>query len=72
MAGKPRRTSTSCSDPRGHPEAVYLQDRFCTSQSDDTQRLYYLGSHFNLEGTEAADWKLEVVASEVVRVGINR
>jgi hypothetical protein len=46
----------------------FLQDRFCTSKSDDTQRLYFLASHLNLDGTEAEDWKLEVVASEVVRV----
>lgn len=46
----------------------FLEDRFCTSKSDDTQRLYFLASHLNLDGTEAADWKLEVVASEVVRV----
>jgi len=44
----------------------YLQDRFCTSQSDDTQRLHFLASHLNLQGTAAADWKLEVVGSGMV------
>jgi len=44
----------------------YLQDRFCTSQSEDTQRLYFLAGHLNLEGTEAEDWKLEVVSTGVV------
>jgi hypothetical protein len=38
----------------------YLQDRFCTSRSEDTQRLYFLAGHLNLEGTAAAGWKLEV------------
>ncbi|HET9226058.1 MAG TPA: hypothetical protein VFR31_05295, partial [Thermoanaerobaculia bacterium] len=41
----------------------YLQDRFCTSKSEDTQRLYFLAGHLNLEGTEAEDWKLEVVST---------
>ena len=41
----------------------YLQDRFCTSQSEDTQRLYFLAGHLNLEGTEAQGWKLEVVST---------
>ena len=46
----------------------YLQDRFCTSQSDDTQRLYFLAGHLNLEGTAAEDWKLEVVSSGAVAI----
>lgn len=41
----------------------YLQDRFCTSKSVDTQRLYFLAGHLNLDGTEAEDWKLEVVST---------
>ncbi|HVG06706.1 MAG TPA: hypothetical protein VNM67_03310 [Thermoanaerobaculia bacterium] len=41
----------------------YLQDRFCTSRSEDTQRLYFMAGHLNLEGTEAASWKLEVVST---------
>ena len=46
----------------------FLQDRFCTSGSDDTQRLSFLTAHLNLEGTAAADWKLEVVSSKLVPV----
>ena len=46
----------------------YLQDRFCTSQSQDTQRLYFLAGHLNLEGTEAESWKLELVSSGRVEV----
>ena len=42
----------------------YLQDRFCTSNSDDTQRLYFLAGHLNLQGTEAEDWKLAVTSSD--------
>ncbi|MEM8934116.1 MAG: hypothetical protein AAGE94_23185, partial [Acidobacteriota bacterium] len=41
----------------------YLQDRFCTSTSDDTQRLYFLAGHLNLAGTPAESWKLEVVST---------
>ncbi len=41
----------------------YLQDRFCTSKSADTQRLYFLTGHLNLRGTQAEDWKLEVVST---------
>ena len=46
----------------------YLQDRFCTSKSRDTQRLYFLAGHLNLEGTEAESWKLELVSTG--RVGV--
>jgi len=46
----------------------YLQDRFCTSRSEDTQRLYFLAGHLNLAGTAAEDWKLEVVTSGAVAV----
>ncbi len=38
----------------------FLQDRFCTSKSADTQRLYFLAGHLNLDQSEAAGWKLEV------------
>jgi hypothetical protein len=41
----------------------YLQDRFCTSQSQDTQRLYFLAGHLNLTGTQAESWKLQVVST---------
>ena len=41
----------------------FLQDRFCTSNSEDTKRLYFLAGHLNLDGTAAADWKLEVVST---------
>ena len=46
----------------------YLQDRFCTSKSEDTQRLYFLAGHLNLDGTAAEGWKLEVVSTGPVRV----
>jgi hypothetical protein len=46
----------------------YLQDRFCTAKGADTQRLYFLGAHLNLEGTEAAGWKFLVTKSDVVPV----
>ncbi len=48
----------------------YLQDRFCTSQSADTDRLYYLAGHLDLENTRMEDWKLSVVSTG--RVPIER
>jgi len=46
----------------------FLQDRFCTSNSADTKRLYYLAGKLSLAGTTAADWKLRVVTSSPVSV----
>ncbi|MCH9646689.1 MAG: hypothetical protein K0U98_00545 [Deltaproteobacteria bacterium] len=48
----------------------FLQDRFCTSTSKDTQRLFFLAGHLNLNGTEAEGWKLEVVGSGDVPVPV--
>jgi hypothetical protein len=65
---------------RGRPAAVqatlyyqstppfFLQDRFCTSESTDTKRLYYLAGKLSLAGTPAQDWKLRVVTSGPVSV----
>ncbi|HEY4922163.1 MAG TPA: hypothetical protein VII40_18825, partial [Xanthobacteraceae bacterium] len=41
----------------------YLQDRFCTSQSEDTKRLYFLAGNLDLANTPAASWKLELVSA---------
>ena len=41
----------------------YLQDRFCTAQGQDTQRLYFLAGHLNLTGTQAESWKLQIVST---------
>src|SRR5439155_9731169 len=41
----------------------FLQHRFCTSDSNDTKRLYYLTGKLSLSGTPAQDWKLRVVTS---------
>ncbi|EWY42404.1 hypothetical protein N825_00190 [Skermanella stibiiresistens SB22] len=46
----------------------YLQDRFCTAKGADTERLYFLAGHLNLDGTEAADWKLKLVGTGAVSV----
>lgn len=46
----------------------YLQDRFCTSQSDDTKRLKFLTGHLNLNATQAEGWKLEVVSTGPIPV----
>ena len=67
-------------DIKGTPAAVqatlyyqptppfYLQDRFCTSKSDDTKRLFYVAGKLDLSGTAAQDWKLRVVTSGPVSV----
>ena len=40
----------------------FLQDRFCVApDGPDTQRLYFLAGHLNLDGTEADGWKLRIV-----------
>jgi hypothetical protein len=44
----------------------FLQDRFCTAEGTDTERLRDLTAKLNLAGTRAADWKLEVVSTGVV------
>lgn len=44
----------------------YLQDRFCTSRSADTDRLRYMVGHLDLAGTRAADWKLEIATTGAV------
>jgi hypothetical protein len=38
----------------------YLQDRFCTSNSTDTQRLAYMTDKLSLDHTPAQDWKLRL------------
>lgn len=46
----------------------YLQDRFCTSKSPETQRLAFLAGHLEVDGTPAEDWKLEIVSTGEVPV----
>jgi hypothetical protein len=46
----------------------YLQDRFCTSQSQDTKRLYFLAGNLNLTRTPAQDWKLRLVTTGPVPI----
>ena len=46
----------------------YLQDRFCTSKSRDTERLLYMVGHLDLDGTEAEGWKLKVATTGAVPV----
>ena len=46
----------------------FLQDRFCTSQSDDTKRLYFVAGNLDLTGTPAASWKLKLVTTGPVVV----
>lgn len=44
----------------------YLQDRMCTAKGEHRDRLGFLAGHLNLDGTQAEDWKLEVVSSGTV------
>jgi hypothetical protein len=46
----------------------YLQDRFCTSRSADTARLYYLTGRLNVAGSPIKDWKLQVGPSTQARI----
>jgi hypothetical protein len=46
----------------------YLQDRFCTSKSSDTERLRYMVGHLDLDGAEAEGWKLQVATTGAVPV----
>ncbi len=46
----------------------YLQDRFCTSRSEDTGRLYYLAGHLDIANTPVKGWKLQVGKSAQVPV----
>jgi hypothetical protein len=45
----------------------YLQDRFCTANTTDTKRLYYLAGKLELGGF-TQDWKLRTVTSGPVLV----
>lgn len=38
----------------------YLQDKFCTSRSEDTSRLYYMAGKLDLAASPIKDWKLKV------------
>ena len=42
----------------------YLQDRFSTGSGAETQRLYYIASHLNVDGSPIANWKLEVTSAQ--------
>jgi hypothetical protein len=46
----------------------YLQDRFCTAEGPDRDRLYFLAGHLNLDGTEANGWAFELVDSGKVTI----
>jgi hypothetical protein len=47
----------------------YLQDRFCTSKSPDTERLYFLAGNLNLDQSPAQSWKLAVTGTGLVGIG---
>ena len=46
----------------------YLQDRFCTSNSKDTARLYYLAANLNVAATPIRDWKLKIGSSARIAI----
>jgi len=46
----------------------FLQDRFCTSQSTDTKRLYYMSAKLKLDREPVQDWKFRLVTSGPVAV----
>jgi hypothetical protein len=46
----------------------FLQDRFCSAEGPDTDRLHWLTGHLDLEGTPAEDWKLLIANSGAVAI----
>ena len=46
----------------------FLQDRFCTAKGTDTERLRFLTSQLDLNGTRAAQWKLDMVSTGPIAV----
>ena len=46
----------------------YLQDRFCTAKGTDADRLRFVTSQLKLDGTRAANWKLDMVRTGPVAV----
>lgn len=65
---------------RGVPEAVrarlyyqsippfYLQDRYCTAEGQDTDRLYWLAENLDLSGAPTDGWKLLVADTKQVPI----
>jgi hypothetical protein len=46
----------------------FMQDRFCTAQGRDPNRLEYLAAGLKLDHTPAANWKLRMVSSGPVAI----
>ena len=46
----------------------FMQDRLCTAQGADTDRLRYISGHIKLDTTPGANWKLRVVTTGPVAV----
>jgi hypothetical protein len=45
-----------------------LQDRFCTAKGTDADRLRFVTSQLKLDGTRAANWKLDLVRTGPIAV----
>jgi hypothetical protein len=58
LAGTPAKVRARLSYQATPP--FYLQDRFCTAEGKDRDRLFYLAGHLELSDTPAADWSLTV------------
>jgi hypothetical protein len=65
IAGKPAAVEATIYYQATPP--FFLQDRFCTSRTPDTKRLYYLAGKLDVSGA-TQDWKLRVVTSGPVTV----
>jgi hypothetical protein len=66
LAGKPATVTATLYYQATPP--YFLQDRFCTSDSADTRRLYYVAGNLRLDGTPAQSWKLRLTDSGPVSV----
>ena len=47
----------------------FQQDRMCTAKGKDTERLGFLISRLNLDGTQAEGWKLKIASTGAVALG---
>ncbi|HTW69099.1 MAG TPA: cytochrome P460 family protein [Acetobacteraceae bacterium] len=66
VSGKPATVEARLYDQATPP--FFLQDRFCTAQGSDRDRLAYIASTLNLSQSPAQDWKLFLVSSGTVAV----
>ena len=48
----------------------YLMERFTTADGPNAQRLHFMASYLNVDGTPIEGWKLEVAAAQQATGGL--